>query len=113
MGINVEVQYGNVAYVLVYVYPHIQTYSYALFITNLSLTPSPLPTLSICIFRSRHYAGTRYLKRGLNVCGKVANDCEVEQVLQYVDEGGQSRYAVVWMCMGAYLCMGVSVCGNE
>lgn len=30
--------------------------------------------------RSRHYAGTRYLKRGLNVHGKVANDCEVEQV---------------------------------
>lgn len=30
--------------------------------------------------RSRHFAGTRYLKRGLNVHGDVANDCEVEQV---------------------------------
>lgn len=30
--------------------------------------------------RSRHYAGTRYLKRGINVHGKAANDCEVEQV---------------------------------
>ena len=30
--------------------------------------------------RSRHYAGTRYLKRGINVNGKAANDCEVEQV---------------------------------
>lgn len=30
--------------------------------------------------RSRHYAGTRYLKRGVNVHGKVANDCEIEQV---------------------------------
>ena len=30
--------------------------------------------------RSRHYAGTRYLKRGTSVHGKVANDCEIEQV---------------------------------
>ena len=30
--------------------------------------------------RSRHYAGTRYLKRGISVHGKVANDCEMEQV---------------------------------
>ena len=29
--------------------------------------------------RSRHYAGTRYLKRGTSVHGKVANDCEIEQ----------------------------------
>lgn len=35
--------------------------------------------------RSRHYAGTRYLKRGVNVHGKVANDCEIEQLLQYED----------------------------
>lgn len=32
--------------------------------------------------RSRHYAGTRYLKRGTSVHGKVANDCESEQILQ-------------------------------
>lgn len=30
--------------------------------------------------RSRHYAGTRYLKRGVSVHGKVANDCEIEHV---------------------------------
>lgn len=41
--------------------------------------------------RSRHYAGTRYLKRGLNVSGKVANDCEVEQILQY-DEGADLKF---------------------
>jgi len=41
--------------------------------------------------RSRHYAGTRYLKRGLNVSGKVANDCEVEQILQY-DEGADIKF---------------------
>ncbi len=35
--------------------------------------------------RSRHYAGTRYLKRGINVHGKAANDCEVEQVIQNED----------------------------
>jgi hypothetical protein len=32
--------------------------------------------------RSRHYAGTRYLKRGISVHGKVANDCEIEQIMQ-------------------------------
>lgn len=32
--------------------------------------------------RSRHFAGTRYLKRGINVHGNVANDVEVEQIIQ-------------------------------
>ena len=41
--------------------------------------------------RSRHYAGTRYLKRGLSVDGYVANDCETEQILQ-VDHGFHMRY---------------------
>lgn len=31
--------------------------------------------------RSRHFAGTRYLKRGLSEEGKVANDVETEQIL--------------------------------
>ena len=31
--------------------------------------------------RSRHFAGTRYLKRGVNEQGKVANDVEHEQIL--------------------------------
>jgi hypothetical protein len=42
--------------------------------------------------RSRHYAGTRYLKRGVNVHGKVANDCEIEQILQHED-GKLATYA--------------------
>ena len=42
--------------------------------------------------RSRHYAGTRYLKRGISVHGKVANDCEMEQIIQ-VPEGLKSTYA--------------------
>ena len=32
--------------------------------------------------RSRHFAGTRYLKRGVNHAGHVANDCEIEIILQ-------------------------------
>lgn len=31
--------------------------------------------------RSRHYAGTRYLKRGVNEKGRVANDVETEQII--------------------------------
>ncbi|XP_074591509.1 phosphoinositide phosphatase SAC2-like [Curcuma longa] len=31
--------------------------------------------------RSRHYAGTRYLKRGINKKGRVANDVETEQIV--------------------------------
>ncbi|CAH9118596.1 unnamed protein product [Cuscuta europaea] len=38
--------------------------------------------------RSRHYAGTRYLKRGVNEKGRVANDVETEQiVVEDVPEG--------------------------
>jgi hypothetical protein len=42
--------------------------------------------------RSRHYAGTRYLKRGVSVHGKVANDCEMEQIVQ-LDNGAQATFA--------------------
>ncbi|XP_052183932.1 phosphoinositide phosphatase SAC4-like isoform X2 [Diospyros lotus] len=54
-------------------------------------------TLSICgrVFkltliarRSRYYAGTRYLRRGVNENGKVANDVETEQIVsEDVPEG--------------------------
>lgn len=39
--------------------------------------------LSIIVLarRSRHFAGTRYLKRGVSEQGKVANDVEHEQIL--------------------------------
>ena len=47
--------------------------------------------------RSRHFAGTRYLKRGVNEEGRVANDVETEQIL--VDrahpKGGISSYVQV------------------
>jgi hypothetical protein len=34
--------------------------------------------------RNRHYAGTRYLKRGINDDGNVANDVETEQILEEI-----------------------------
>lgn len=37
--------------------------------------------LTLIARRSRHYAGTRYLKRGVNVKGRVANDVETEQIV--------------------------------
>ncbi|GAB2217534.1 hypothetical protein Drorol1_Dr00000731 [Drosera rotundifolia] len=37
--------------------------------------------------RSRHFAGTRYLKRGVNDKGRVANDVETEQIILDEDTG--------------------------
>ncbi|CAM0913223.1 unnamed protein product [Alopecurus aequalis] len=37
--------------------------------------------LTLIARRSRHYAGTRYLKRGVNEEGRVANDVETEQLV--------------------------------
>ncbi|XP_071737843.1 phosphatidylinositol-3-phosphatase SAC1 [Rutidosis leptorrhynchoides] len=37
--------------------------------------------------RSRHFAGTRYLKRGVNDRGRVANDVEIEQIVLDEDAG--------------------------
>lgn len=37
--------------------------------------------LTLVARRSRHYAGTRYLKRGVNEKGRVANDVETEQLV--------------------------------
>ncbi|WVZ11162.1 hypothetical protein V8G54_015692 [Vigna mungo] len=44
--------------------------------------------LTLIARRSRHYAGTRYLRRGVNEKGRVANDVETEQmVFEDVPEG--------------------------
>ncbi|XP_010921635.1 phosphatidylinositol-3-phosphatase SAC1 isoform X2 [Elaeis guineensis] len=40
--------------------------------------------------RSRHFAGTRYLKRGVNDRGRVANDVETEQIV-LDEEAGSCR----------------------
>ncbi|KAL7156144.1 hypothetical protein ABFS83_03G123100 [Erythranthe nasuta] len=38
-------------------------------------------SVSLVSRRSRHFAGTRYLKRGVNDNGRVANDVETEQIV--------------------------------
>ncbi|KAI4344657.1 hypothetical protein L6164_011856 [Bauhinia variegata] len=44
--------------------------------------------LTLIARRSRHYAGTRYLRRGVNESGRVANDVETEQIVfEDVPEG--------------------------
>ncbi|MED6136566.1 hypothetical protein PIB30_057243 [Stylosanthes scabra] len=44
--------------------------------------------LTLVARRSRHYAGTRYLRRGVNEKGRVANDVETEQIVfEAVPEG--------------------------
>ncbi|KAI5061167.1 hypothetical protein GOP47_0023672 [Adiantum capillus-veneris] len=44
-------------------------------------------TLTLVARRSRHYAGTRYLKRGVNAKGRVANDVETEQLVSEEETG--------------------------
>eukprot|EP00850_Spirogloea_muscicola_P023326 SM000347S13000 [mRNA] locus=s347:78024:83650:- [translate_table: standard] len=48
-------------------------------LTKLSIFGRVL-VLTLISRRSRHFAGTRYLKRGVNDKGRVANDVEVEQI---------------------------------
>ncbi|XP_078429542.1 phosphoinositide phosphatase SAC2-like isoform X2 [Wolffia australiana] len=47
---------------------------------NLSVLGKDL-LLTLIARRSRHYAGTRYLKRGVNERGRVANEVETEQIM--------------------------------
>ncbi|KAJ8553212.1 hypothetical protein K7X08_023890 [Anisodus acutangulus] len=52
--------------------------------------------LTLIARRSRHYAGTRYLKRGVNEKGRVANDVETEQiVLEDVPDGRPVQISAV------------------
>ncbi|CAB4272227.1 unnamed protein product [Prunus armeniaca] len=44
--------------------------------------------LTLIARRSRHFAGTRYLKRGVNEKGRVANDVETEQIVIEDAAGG-------------------------
>ncbi|XP_011003983.1 PREDICTED: phosphoinositide phosphatase SAC1-like isoform X1 [Populus euphratica] len=44
-------------------------------------------SVSLVSRRSRHFAGTRYLKRGVNDMGRVANDVETEQIVLDEDAG--------------------------
>ncbi|KAK8618691.1 hypothetical protein V6N13_132674 [Hibiscus sabdariffa] len=52
--------------------------------------------LTLMARRSRHYAGTRYLKRGVNEKGRVANDVETEQIVfEDVPEGCPTQISSV------------------
>ncbi|GMH23298.1 hypothetical protein Nepgr_025141 [Nepenthes gracilis] len=52
--------------------------------------------LTLIARRSRHYAGTRYLKRGVNEKGRVANDVETEQiVVEDVPEGSSVQVSSI------------------
>jgi len=51
--------------------------------------------LTLVARRSRHYAGTRYLKRGVNEEGRVANDVETEQIVFYDTPGPKQISSVV------------------
>ncbi len=51
--------------------------------------------LTLIARRSRHFAGTRYLKRGVTEDGKVANDVEIEQIVESVDSGRLTSHVQV------------------
>ncbi|WZZ62253.1 hypothetical protein YC2023_062360 [Brassica napus] len=52
--------------------------------------------LTLIARRSRHYAGTRYLKRGVNEKGRVANDVETEQIVfEEAQDGNPGRISSV------------------
>lgn len=52
--------------------------------------------------RSRHFAGTRYLKRGVNDLGRVANDVETEQIVLDEDGGtGKGKMSSVVQMRGS------------
>jgi len=51
---------------------------------HLSLLGRPL-LLTLVARRSSRFAGTRYRKRGVTDDGKVANDVEIEQILELID----------------------------
>ncbi|KAF8401153.1 hypothetical protein HHK36_014457 [Tetracentron sinense] len=58
--------------------------------------------LTLIARRSRHFAGTRYLKRGVNEKGRVANDVETEQIVfEDVPEGCPTQISSVVQIRGS------------
>ncbi|XP_047307424.1 phosphoinositide phosphatase SAC2 isoform X2 [Impatiens glandulifera] len=58
--------------------------------------------LTLMARRSRHYAGTRYLKRGVNEKGRVANDVETEQiVIEDAPEGCPTKISSIVQIRGS------------
>ena len=50
--------------------------------------------VSVIARRNRFYAGTRYLKRGINNDGQVANDVETEQILEEISTTCSERPSI-------------------
>ena len=70
---------------------------------SLHLQRSARVDITLVSRRSRHFAGTRYLRRGVNADGDVANEVETEQVVWRADAGehGRGRVASVVQLRGS------------
>ncbi|XP_065881118.1 phosphatidylinositol-3-phosphatase SAC1 isoform X2 [Euphorbia lathyris] len=64
---------GNTIWTIALVHGHFKQIRLSIFGRDFSV--------SLISRRSRHFAGTRYLKRGVNDWGKVANEVETEQIV--------------------------------
>ncbi|KAL9262277.1 Phosphoinositide phosphatase SAC4-like protein [Drosera capensis] len=62
------------------IHSHLQNTLWTVALATLSIAGRDFK-LTLIARRSRHYAGTRYLKRGVNEKGRVANDVETEQIV--------------------------------
>ncbi|GAV78441.1 Syja_N domain-containing protein [Cephalotus follicularis] len=73
---------GNTIWTIALVHGHFKQIRLSIFGRDFSV--------SLISRRSRHFAGTRYLKRGVNDRGRVANDVETEQIV-LDDEAGSCK----------------------
>ncbi|KAJ8759539.1 hypothetical protein K2173_007159 [Erythroxylum novogranatense] len=64
---------GNPIWTIALIHGHLKQARLSIFGRDFSVT--------LVSRRSRHFAGTRYLKRGVNDWGRVANDVETEQII--------------------------------
>ncbi|GAB2268953.1 hypothetical protein Dimus_003891 [Dionaea muscipula] len=71
---------GNTLWTVALIHGFFRQVKYSKFGRNFNVT--------LIARRSRHYAGTRYLKRGVNKKGRAANDVETEQVVFEETTGG-------------------------
>jgi hypothetical protein len=65
--------------------------------------------LNLLATRSRDYEGRRNLKRGLNVHGKVANDCELFRCIVFLKANSRMvQFIVCLLSVSVFLFMTVS-----
>ena len=65
-------------------YPILKNKNWCLFIIFGFFCQNCTFLITVIARRNRNYAGTRYLKRGINDDGNVANDVETEQILEEI-----------------------------